>query len=223
MPWQPETVAGARASFTLALQAAEPNQRKRSLEDLEKDVLAHSTRPSQESRVRTFLALCTAWEVAAFPLRPECVKAVGASLKAGRYRSSHLYFQAAINHQIRRYGLTVEPFIRALIKDINRSVKRGLGPAKLKAGFNVFSMAILVDPDDCTAFTFEKVSHMADLILIASWFMMHELEISCARDTYLSPNANEVTMMIPLHKTSIQASLTSRTLACACSAILCHG
>lgn len=214
---QPETVAGARASFTLALQAAEPNQRKRSLEDLEKDVLAHSTRPSQESRVRTFLALCTAWEVAAFPLRPECVKAVGASLKAGRYRSSHLYFQAAINHQIRRYGLTVEPFIRALIKDINRSVKRGLGPAKLKAGFNVFSMAILVDPDDCTAFTFEKVSHMADLILIASWFMMHELEISCARDTYLSPNANEVTMMIPLHKTSIQASLTSRTLACACS------
>lgn len=215
--WQPETVAGARASFTLALLAAEPIQRKRSLEDLERDVLAHSTRPSQESRVRTFLALCMAWEVAAFPLTPECVKAVEASLKAGRYRSSHLYFQAAINHQIRRYGLTVEPFIRALIKDINRSVKRGLGPAKLKAGFNVFSMATLVDPDDCTAFTFEKVSHMADLILITSWFMMRELEISCARDTYLSLNANEVTMMIPLHKTSIQASLTSRSLACACS------
>lgn len=215
--WQPETEAGARASFTLALQAAEPNQRKRSLEDLERDVLAQSTRPSQESRVRTFLALCTAWEIAAFPLTPECVKAVGASLKAGRYRSSHLYFQAAINHQIRRYGMTVEPFIRALIKDVNRSVKRGLGPARLKAGFNVFAVASMVDPDDCTAFTFEKVSHMADLILIASWFMMRELEISCARDSYLTLHSNEVTMMIPLHKTSVQASLTSRTLVCACA------
>ena len=215
--WQPESLAGSRASFTLALQAAEPNQRKRSLEDLERDVLAQSTRPSQESRVRTFLAICTAWEVVPFPLTPECVKAVGASLKAGRYRSSHLYFQAAINHQIRRYGLTVEPFIRALIKDVNRSVKRGLGPARLKAGFSIFSIAALVDPDDSTAFTFEKVSHMADLIIITSWFMMRELEISSARDSYLSLQGNEVTMMIPLHKTSIQASLTSRTLLCACS------
>ena len=180
-------------------------------------MLAQSTRPSQESRVRTFLAICTAWEVVPFPLTPECVKAVGASLKAGRYRSSHLYFQAAINHQIRRYGLVVEPFIRALIKDVNRSVKRGLGPARLKAGLSIFSIATLVDPDDSTAFTFEKVSHMADLIIISSWFMMRELEISSARDSYLSLHGNEVTMMIPLHKTSIQASLTSRTLLCACS------
>lgn len=84
--WQPESLAGSRASFTLALQAAEPNQRKRSLEELERDVLAQSTRPSQESRVRTFLAICTAWEVVPFPLTPECVKAVGASLKAGTGR-----------------------------------------------------------------------------------------------------------------------------------------
>lgn len=47
--------------------------------------------------------------------------------------------------------------------------------------------------------------------------MMRELEMSSARDAYLRLDGNEVTMMIPLHKTSIQASLTSRTLTCACS------
>ncbi len=65
--WQPGSEAGTRASFTLALQAAAPNQRKRALELLESDVIAHSTKPAQDSRLKTFLALCTAWEVPAFP------------------------------------------------------------------------------------------------------------------------------------------------------------
>ena len=215
--WRPSSEAGTRASFTLALQAAAPNQRKRSLEDLERDVVANSTKPSQDSRVRSFLALCTAWEVPAFPLTPECVKAVGASLKAGAYRSPQLYFQAAINHQIRRYGLPVEPYIRAIIKDVNRSIKRGLGPARLKAGFNVYAVATLVDQDDTEPFSFQRLPHVADFILLGAWFMMRELEMSSARDSYLRLDGNEVTMMIPLHKTSIQTSLTSRTLTCACS------
>ena len=215
--WQPDSVAGTRASFTLALQAAAPNQRKRSLEELEKDVLANSTKPSQDSRIRTYLALCTAWEVSAFPLSPECIKAVGASLKAGAYRSPQLYFQAAINHQVRRYGLPVEPYIRAIIKDVNRSIKRGLGPAKLKAGFNVYTVASLVDQDDTEPFSLQRLPHVADVILLGCWFMMRELEMSSARDSYLWLDGNEVTMMIPLHKTSIQSSLTTRTLTCACS------
>lgn len=205
-----------RASFTLALQAAAPNQRKRSLEELERDVIAHSTKPAQDSRLRTFLALCTAWEVTAFPLTHECVRAVGASLKAGAYRSPQLYFQTAINHQVRRYGLPVEPYLRAIIKDVNRSIKRGLGPSRLKMGFNVYAIANLVDQDDSEPFSFQKISHMADLILLGAWFMMRELEISSARDSYLWLEGNEVTMMIPLHKTCTQSSLTTRTLTCAC-------
>ncbi len=215
--WQPSSEAGTRASFTLALQAAAPNQRKRALEELERDVVANSTKPSQDSRVRSFLALCTAWEIPAFPLTPECVKAVGASLKAGAYRSPQLYFQAAINHQVRRYGMPVEPYIRAIIKDVNRSIKRGLGPARLKAGFNVYAIATLVDQDDTEPFSFQRLSHVADFILLGAWFMMRELEMSSARDSFLRLEGNEVTMMIPLHKTSIQTSLTSRTLTCACS------
>ena len=211
-----ETAICGRASITLALAAAAPNQRKRSLEILDRDILSRSTKPSQDSRVRTFLAVCSAWEIVPFPLTPECVRCVGASLKAGGYRSSHLYFQAAINHQMRRHGMAVEPFLRSLIKDVNRSVKRGLGPSKLKVGFNVHALVGIVDPEDEAPFSFERVAHVADLLLLCSWFMLRELEVSSARDTYLTLEGNEVSMMIPIHKTSIQSSLTTRTLVCAC-------
>lgn len=57
-----------RASFTMALAAAQPNNRKRALDDLDRDILARSTQPSQESRVRTYRALCAAWQVEPFPI-----------------------------------------------------------------------------------------------------------------------------------------------------------
>ena len=50
---------GGKASLTLALAAAQPNQRKRSLEDLDRDVLARSTKPANDSRLRTFVRLCS--------------------------------------------------------------------------------------------------------------------------------------------------------------------
>jgi len=79
---------GQRASFTLALVAAQPN------------ILARSTE-SQQSRVRTYRAICAAWGVAPFPLSVENIRCSAASFKAGGYRSAALYFQAAVNYQLR--------------------------------------------------------------------------------------------------------------------------
>ena len=70
-----------RASFTLALQAAAPNNRKRALDNLQADILAKSSAPAQESRLKTYRALCSAWDVPAFPLSLESVRCVAASLK----------------------------------------------------------------------------------------------------------------------------------------------
>ena len=98
-----------RASFTLALRAAQPNNRKRSLEELDRDVVARSSAPSHDSRLKTFRALAAAWEVQPFPLSVETVRCVGASLKAGGYRSAQLYYQSAINYQLRVLHETVHP------------------------------------------------------------------------------------------------------------------
>ena len=206
-----------RASIQLALNAALPNQRKRSLELLDRDILSRSTRPSQESRLKTFLCLCTAWEVPAYPLSPECIRCVGASLKAGAYRSAGLYFQAAVAHQLRFYQQPVSPFIRAVIRDVTRSIKRGLGPASVKKGFNLVTLSSLVDPEDDRPFDIDSVAHITDMMIIGSWFMLRELEISFARDSHLCLHGNEVHLLVPVHKTSTQGSLTVRVLQCACS------
>ena len=209
-PPTPRVVAGRRdhptlmihtgkASLTLALAAAQPNQRKRSLEALDADVLAHSTKPANDSRLRTFLALCGAWQVQAFPLSPICIRCVGASFKAGGYRSAGVYFQTAVGHQMRVYGTPVSPFIRSLIRDVVRSVRRGLGPASLKTGFDVAVLGKMVDPRDDRPFSLDFLTHVADLMIICSWFMLRELEISFARDTHLTLHGAQETAKWSTH------------------------
>lgn len=207
---------GGKASLTLALAAAQPNQRKRALEDLDRDILARSTKPANDSRLKTFMALCGAWEVQAFPLNPVCIRCVGASFKAGCYRSAGIYFQTAISHQLRMMGLPISPFIRSLIRDVVRSVRRGLGPATLKFGFDLAALAKLVDTTDSRPFSVDHISHVADLMIVSCWYMLREIEISAARDSHLSLQGEVVQLMVPVHKTNTMGSLTTRILQCAC-------
>ena len=211
--------SGQRASLTLALVAAQPNNRKRSLDDLDKDILARSSEPAQLSRLRTYGALCAAWGVAPFPLSVESIRCCAASLKAGHYRSAALYFQAAVNHQLRFLREPVHPLLRSTIKDVNRSIKRGLGPARLKEGFDVFVLSQLVDTSDADPFDFRRPSHLADVVIIGSWFMLREIELAGAYRQHLTIEAGEIRLLIPVHKTASAGTLTSRSLRCPCRTV----
>ena len=226
-PAAPETVQGrkdhptliqasGKASLTLALAAAQPNQRRQALEALDNDMLAKSTKPAHESRLRTFMAICAAWEIQAFPLTPECIRCVGASFKAGCYRSAAVYFQTAVSHQLRVLGLPTSHFLRSMIRDVVRSVKRGLGPSQLKSGFDLAALSRVVDPHDDQAFNMERAAHMADLMILCSWFMLREIEISFSRDIHLTIAGSEVQLLVPVHKTNTHGALTVRSLMCAC-------
>lgn len=208
-----------RASFTLALRAAQVNNRKRSLEELDRDVVARSSAPAHDSRLKTFRALAAAWEVQPFPLSVESVRCVGASLKAGGYRSAQLYYQSAINYQLRVLHETVHPLIRSLIKDTVRSIKRGLGPSQLKHGFDPFLITGLIDPGDCDAFDPGRLSHFVDVTVICVWFMLREIEIAAAQQRHLFHEGSELHMVIPVHKTSCEGSYTTRILRCGCHAV----
>ena len=205
-----------RASFTLALKAAQPNNRKRALAELDHDVVARSSAPSQESRLRTFRSLAAAWEVAPFPLSVESIRCVAASLKAGGYRSSQLYFQSAINYQLRTLHETVHPLIRSLIRDMNRSIKRGLGPSQLKHGFDPFLITGLIDSNDSDPFDLNKVSHLTDAVILGVWFMLREIEIANCLFHHMVLEGNELHLILPVHKTSTEGSFTTRILRCGC-------
>lgn len=77
---------------------------------------------------------------------------------------------------------------------MTRSIRRGLGPASVKKGFNLLP---LVNPRDDLPFDIDSVAHITDMMIIGSWFMLRELEISFARDSHLSLHGNEVHLLVP--------------------------
>ena len=64
----PVAAPSRRASFAVALQAADPNNRQQALQNLKNDMMSRSTNPASDARVRTYMSLCRAWDVTSFPL-----------------------------------------------------------------------------------------------------------------------------------------------------------
>ena len=212
----PINQTGKRASIQAALEAALPNQRQKSLKALDDDVLARSTNPAADARVRTYLAICRAWEIPAFPLDSQNIRCFGASLKAGGYRSAAVYYQAICGHQQRVLRSSLSPMLRACIRDCVRSIQRGLGVAKLKDSFNGLLLGQMSVTDDLSSFSFEVLPHCRDMAIIGLWYMLHELEMAGAMATDLQLEGTEVHLTIPLHKTDVRGKYTRRTLSCSC-------
>ena len=205
-----------RASLTAALVAAHPNNRRESLRLFEQDILANSTNPSQDSRVRTYKSICRAWQIEAFPLTLESIRCFGASLKAGGYRSAAVYFQAILGYQARHLHVAVESIHRSAIKDAVRSIRRGLGPAGLKDSFDVSFLNNIVHQDQPEPFSAENPVHMLDVVILGLCFILREAELAAARLAHLTIDSTTVSLLVPVHKTDQVGSLSVRQLNCAC-------
>ena len=213
---------GKRASMQAALEAAQPNQRQKALASLDQDILAKSTNPAAEARVRTYLALCRAWEVPGFPLDCHNIRCFGASLKAGGYRSAAVYFQAICGHQQRVLRTPVPAIVKLGIRDCVRSIQRGLGERKLKDSFNGLLIGNMAFSTDELPFSFENIAHCRDMAVIGMWFMLREVEMASARAGDLRLEGREVCLCIPIHKTDHKGRFTERSLTCSCTAKI-HG
>lgn len=212
----PGIVVGKRANIQAALEAAAPNQRQRSLQLLDADILSKTTNPANDARVRTYLAVCRVWEVTAWPLNTTNVRCFGASLKAGHYRSVQVYYQAICGYQQRVLRTEIPTMVRQCIKDCIRSVLRGLGVSQLKDSFNGMLVGSIQPSDDAEAFSFDNIRHCRDMVVIGLWYMLREVEMANSRAGDLQLNGNEVSLTVPLHKTDPHGKFTQRTLSCSC-------
>ncbi len=212
----PVRYSGKRANIAQAMEAGHPNNRKRSLAQLDADVLARSSNPSQDARLRTYMCLCNIWEVRAFPLDFDNVRAFAASLKAGGYRSASVYFQTICSHQQRHLRTTVSPAVRHCIRDCIRSIKRGLGVSQLKDGFNALLLANVPISEDADSFDMSRVAHSRDMVVVALWYMLREVEISAALAHHLQIHHDHINLLIPTYKTDSFGKLTERSLRCSC-------
>lgn len=212
----PVAYSGRRANFGLAVAAGQPNSRKRSLDALDDDVLARSTNPAHEARLRTYISLCVVWEVPPWPLTYENIRAFGASMKQGGYRSAGIYFQSICSHQQRVLRTPIPPMVRYCIRDCVRSIKRGLGVTRLKDGFPALGLSRIPVGDVNTGFILDSVEHSRDMAVLATWFMLREIEMAAARASHLRVDSHEVFILIPTYKTDSFGKLTERSLKCTC-------
>eukprot|EP00435_Cladocopium_sp_Y103_P049910 s2136_g15.t1 len=204
-----------RASFQAALDAALPNNRRRCVEALERDVLANTTKPSMDSKVKTYQAICVAWRVA-WPISLHSVQCFGASLKEGAYKSSQGFFQAIFIYQRRYLQQDVDPVVRSAARDYTRSIARGLGPSVLKDCFDVSRLADIPIEYQISPFDMQAVAHGRDVLLLASWFMLRELELANCKWSHIYIEKSNINVMLPVQKNDTAGSLTMRSLRCAC-------
>ena len=211
----------ASASLQAALAAAEPQNRKRSLELVDQGLLAASSRGPVESRLRTWRRLAEAWGMEPFPITVELVRVMAASFKAGAYRSAQGYFDAARWHQEAYLGSSLDPLVARSIRRHVRSVLRGLPATTLKEAFPFLQLATVVQVHFVAApFVFGAVPHMVDVLILACWFMLREVEIAAARLGDLQLGDREVALSVPIHKVAQggERELTRRCLRCVCGA-----
>eukprot|EP00435_Cladocopium_sp_Y103_P058647 s456_g20.t1 len=232
-PWQVELLAAAkcqddptppqrwdlpvvrnvkRASLQAAIDAALPNNRRRCLEALERDVLAHTTKPSMDSKVKTYQTICLAWQVEPWPVTLQSVQCFAASLKEGAYKSAQGFFQAVFTYQRRHLQKDVDNVVRSAAKDYTRSISRGLRPSTLKDSFDVGLLAQIPIEYQVSSFSMQSASHGRDVLILASWFMLRELELAGCKWSHLWIESPNVNLMLPVQKNDTSGSLTMRSL-----------
>ncbi|CAE7707805.1 unnamed protein product [Symbiodinium sp. CCMP2592] len=203
-----------RASLTAALEAMDPGRRQDTLAAIDANLLASSTRRAMESRVRTVSALADRGQFPLFPLDAHKLHTIAGAMKTG------LYLDAVVWHQENTLHTPVTPGLRRVVKTLTKAAARGLPGSRLKQAFDLDELSKLVDDTaPFGPFNAGLVAHAVDVVIVATWFMLREVELAAARVRDLAVTLSAVSLDIPLHKTAQggQADLTRRTFRCVCT------
>ena len=208
-----------RALLTAAVEAMAPSRREATLAAIDANLLAASTRRAMESRVRTVATLAEAGEFALFPLDANKLHIIAGALRIGNYRSAGLYLDAVIWHQENQMHMPVSAALRRAAKTLTKAALRGLPGSRLKQAFDLDELAQLVVYDAADEpFDVTRVEHAVDVVMVATWFMLREIEMAGAKVKDMIVTTTTVSLDIPLHKTAQggQTELTRRTFRCVC-------
>ena len=111
------------------------------MEAFDRDIFAPSGRAAKDDLWATWVCAAELWNLPPVPLTPELVRKVLATFKASRYRSvGKCVSRARIEHEA-VMQVPVPPNVERLLKQGVRSVTRGLGGPRPKAGFDFALLA----------------------------------------------------------------------------------
>ena len=212
-----------KASLELAIAAATTAEsRTAALEDFEFDKVANSARAARASIWHTWVRMHQAWfgdTVSVLPLTVSKIKAVAALFKAGNYTSFANYASRAKAEHVDQFHVHAVPWTEELtveIKGALRSITRGRGPSKQSCPIDLGKIIKLGNIE--APVVDEGPIGMSDLMIIGTFFMARELELSCAKCSHLFIDVivSEVTWNMPVAKNDMSALGTYRTWGCLC-------
>jgi hypothetical protein len=185
---------------------------------LEAGMHAASSAGPRRSLLSTWISFHTEWfgvEVEPFPLTEDIVTSVAAMFKSGRYRSFQQYMSRAKEEHIRR-GHVWTQVLDWVARQCSRSVTRGIGPARQSAGFSVADVAAL-DVDLQEVVVDGPLNGQA-MLVVASFFMLREAEITAAiiEHLHMDEKKKVMTLTLSVSKTDVKALGVQRAWGCVC-------
>jgi hypothetical protein len=210
---------GRAARSRGALPALAPEEeRAEALADFHSGIYAATTRRAMEFKLVTVSAALRRWNLELLPPTCEKVIALGATLKAGGYRSALSYLTLYRGH-VERGGFQITGDLNRAFRDARRSCERGLGGVTKSRPLPFSRLGEL--PPGSDPWTKGGPVGPRNAVVAGSWFLTREIEISTARAALLELRGNHsgsptMTWHLPATKTDPEAVGCARTHGCTC-------
>ena len=196
-----------------------PSAQEVALAQFDRDIHAASSVGPFNARCNTLNRLLELWGEDLLPLSAHKVRLLGASLKAGKYRSAAQYLSTA-KIQAQRSGQELPQSVRLALTDAQRSCSRGIGPAKNVEGIPLGLLHHL--PADAVAWVPGGPRAPFRALVAGTWWLTREVELSTTRASMVgfhwSPEGLVATWTLPASKTDQQALGQARSHGCCCNA-----
>lgn len=156
--------------------------------------------------------------IQAYPLTTDSLRLAAGLLRKGGYRSAELYLGTFKNMHIRLGHPWNEQLVLEL-QECTRAVRRGIGPARQADALPLDAIGGIEGQDEAK-----------DIAIVASWWMLREIELSAATVNQLTfedpvegdaDKCGRAIFNLPVSKSDHKALGKLRTHNCACPSRLC--
>ena len=189
------------------------------LEEFYRDVLAASTQEALAAKLRTIHRALAGWGLVPFPPTLLTIRALGATLKRGGYRSAASYLYL-LKTEAQRRGHDWPDHLQRALKDAIRSCERGLGPPTRAQPLPLHLLGRL--PPGCSPWNAGGPTSPRAAVVVGAWWLMREVELATLRATHAeftgcwTTSGLGVRLTLPASKNDQAALGASRAHSCKC-------
>ena len=212
----PTISSSSRGSFAGALAAALPDLRAESQ-------YANNTGATRDSRWGLWVRLSEQWQLPPFPLTIELVSAIGASLKAGGYRSAAQVFGMARQQHVLIHKIAVPVNVEQHIKETIRSIERGIGPPALNDSFLAEDLGAVhtgINTEPITTHWSDDSYYCVLATLVCCWWMLRGIKMAAAQRKHVwfeHTNFGKFAFLtLPCQKNDTVGNFVTRSHPCLC-------